>query len=47
MYGSSHPKAVSENKLLNHLNHYKKFLVDLAIDTDRNEEVADYLDTID
>jgi len=47
MYGSSHPKAVSENKLLNHLNHYKTFLVDLAIDTDRNEEVADYLDTID
>lgn len=47
MYGSQHPKAVSETKVLDHLTHFKAFLVDLAIETDRNEEVADYLDTID
>ena len=47
MYGSLHPKAVSETKLLDHLNHFKLFCIELAHETDRNEEVVDYLDTID
>ena len=46
MYGSTHNKAVSEATLLHHLNHFKHFCVDLALKTDRNEEVADYLDEI-
>jgi uncharacterized protein (UPF0147 family) len=44
---STHPKAVSETKLLDHLEHFNKFLINLAHDTDRNEEVLEYLEEID